>query len=118
MRVSRHSISSAALARGAGRIERSARRRARALQWRVGNTTSTRGCLDTTREVIAVLRNVLGLKDRADNFVRDTPLLGAIPELDSMAVASVLASLEDRFEFMIADDEIDGATFATLGTLV
>ena len=91
---------------------------ARALQWRIDDTILTRGCLDTTREVIAVLRNVLGLKERANNFVRDTPLLGAIPELDSMAVASVLTSLEERFDFMIADDEIDGATFATLGTLV
>ena len=91
---------------------------ARALQWRVDNTILTRGCLDTTGEVIAVLRNVLGLKERANDFVRDTPLLGAIPELDSMAVASVLASLEERFDFMIADDEIDGSTFATIGTLV
>ena len=73
--------------------------------------------MDTTREVIAVLQNVLGLKERANKLIRDTPLLGAIPELDSMAVASVLTSLEERFGFMISDDEIDGSAFATVGTL-
>jgi hypothetical protein len=35
-----------------------------------------------------------------------------------MAVASVLTSLEERFGFSIDDDEIDGATFATVGSLV
>jgi acyl carrier protein len=74
--------------------------------------------LDTKTEVVAVLKNVLGLKDRANQLALDTQLLGAIPELDSMAVASVLTSLEDRFGFMIFDDEIDGSAFATVGTLV
>jgi acyl carrier protein len=41
-----------------------------------------------------------------------------VPELDSMAVASVLTSLEERFGFTIHDDEIDGSTFETVGSLV
>jgi acyl carrier protein len=45
-------------------------------------------------------------------------LLGSIPELDSMAVATVLTSLEERFGISIDDDEIDGSTFATVGSLV
>jgi acyl carrier protein len=45
-------------------------------------------------------------------------LLGAIPELDSMAVATLITSLEEHFGFVVADDEIDGATFTTVGTLV
>jgi acyl carrier protein len=48
----------------------------------------------------------------------DTPLLGAIPELDSMAVVTVITTLEERFGFAVADDEIDGSTFATVGSLV
>ena len=91
---------------------------ARALQWRIDDTILTRGCLDTTREVIAVLRNVLGLKERANNFVRDTPLLGAIPELDSMAVVTLITTLEDRFGLVVDDDEIDGDTFSNVGSLV
>jgi acyl carrier protein len=74
--------------------------------------------LDTDREIRSVLEQVLNLKGRTATFTRDTPLLGAIPELDSMAVVGVIASLEERFGFSIADDEIDGAAFATVGTLV
>jgi acyl carrier protein len=45
-------------------------------------------------------------------------LLGALPELDSMAVLGVITSFEDRFGFAVEDDDIDGSTFATVGTLV
>jgi acyl carrier protein len=34
-----------------------------------------------------------------------------------MAVANVLTSLEERFGFMIDDDEVDGSMFATVGSL-
>ena len=41
--------------------------------------------------VRAVLRDVLGLSaERAAAFDAETPLFGALPELDSMAVAGVL----------------------------
>jgi len=44
-------------------------------------------------------------------------LMGALPELDSMAVVSVLEAIQQRFDIRIADDDIDGRTFATLGSL-
>jgi acyl carrier protein len=69
-------------------------------------------------QVRAVLRDVLSLGDRADRLRMDSALLGAIPELDSMAVVNVIAALEDRFGFTVDDDEISGDTFATLGSLV
>ena len=69
-------------------------------------------------EVRAVLRDVLSLGDRAGRLARGSPLLGAVPELDSMAVVNVIAALEDRFGFTVDDDEISGDTFATLGSLV
>ena len=74
--------------------------------------------MDTTNEVIHLLQNVLGLGDRARHFTRTTPLLGAIPEMDSMTVATLLTSLEERYGFEINDDEIDGTAFATVGSLV
>jgi acyl carrier protein len=46
-----------------------------------------------------------------------TPLLGAIPELDSMAVVHVITALEEHFGISVADDEIGATAFATLGTL-
>ena len=74
--------------------------------------------MDVKDEVLALIDEVLSLKGRARSFGRETPLLGALPELDSMAVVALITSLEDRFGFVVDDDEIDGAVFATLGTLV
>jgi acyl carrier protein len=69
--------------------------------------------------VRALLRDVLSLsQERADAFDADTPLFGALPELDSMAVAGLLTEMEDRFDILIADEDIDGDTFETFGTLV
>jgi acyl carrier protein len=69
-------------------------------------------------KVRQVLGSVLNLAKRVERIGRDAPLLGALPELDSMAVASVLTALEEHFGFTIDDDEIDGSTFSTLGSLV
>ncbi|MDR2208144.1 MAG: acyl carrier protein [Azoarcus sp.] len=73
---------------------------------------------DVAREVLAIIDEALGLEGHAMSFQPDTPLLGALPELDSMAVVGVLNLLEERFGFIIGDDEIDGSTFATVETLV
>lgn len=69
------------------------------------------------QEVLAILNEVLGLKGRAAAMARESPLLGAIPELDSMALVAVITTLEERFGFTVADDELDGASFANLGAL-
>jgi acyl carrier protein len=69
-------------------------------------------------DVLAVLDDVLGLKGRALGFSPDTPLLGAVAELDSMAVVALLTALEERLGIVVEDDEIDGNTFASVGTLV
>jgi len=74
--------------------------------------------VNTQKEVLAILDEVLSLRGRAATFGADTPLLGAIPELDSMAVVSVITTLEERFGFAVEDDELDGQTFETVGTLV
>ncbi len=71
------------------------------------------------KAVRGVLRDVLGISaDRVADFTRDTELFGALPELDSMAVAGLLTELEDRLDIMIDDDDVDAEIFATLGDLV
>jgi acyl carrier protein len=72
--------------------------------------------MDVTKEVINVLDEVLSLGGRSSTFDRGTPLLGAIPELDSMAVATLLTTLEERLGIVV-DDDLDGNTFATVGSL-
>ena len=69
-------------------------------------------------EVLRVLDEVLGLDGRSARFTRETHLLGAIPELDSMAVVSLITALEERFDIAVDDDDIDGQTFATVASLV
>lgn len=69
--------------------------------------------------VRAVLADVLGISaERAAAFAADTPLFGALPELDSMAVAGVLTEIEDRLGILIEDDEVDGDMLETFGALV
>lgn len=74
--------------------------------------------MDVKKEVLRLLDEVLSLEGRAQAFELETPLLGAIPELDSMAVVSLITALEEQLGISIADDEIDGEAFATVGSLV
>jgi acyl carrier protein len=68
--------------------------------------------------VRAVLRDVLSIDAaRADAFTGSTELFGALPELDSMAVAGLLTELEDRLGIVIDDDDVDGDLLATFGSL-
>lgn len=64
-----------------------------------------------------ILGNVLGLGARKDLLTETSPLLGAIPEFDSMAVVSLIAALEDHFGISIQDNAICAETFETVGSL-
>jgi len=74
--------------------------------------------MSTEKHVLRILDEVLSLDGRSATFTRETPLLGAVPELDSMAVVSLITGLEEQLGIVTDDDEIDGATFATVGSLV
>ena len=74
--------------------------------------------MNLQQEVLAVLDEVLSLGGRALRYDRETPLLGSVAELDSMAVVTLLTTLEDRLGIAVADDEVDGSTFATVGSLI
>lgn len=66
----------------------------------------------------ASLVAVLGLSaDRVAKFDDETPLFGALPELDSMAVASLLTDFEDRLGIHIDDEDVDAESFETFGAL-
>lgn len=73
--------------------------------------------LNTLPDVKNLLARSLQLGPRADALTATSPLLGALPELDSMAVVAILTALETHFGFAIDDDEISADTFATLGSL-
>lgn len=67
----------------------------------------------------AVLVDVLGLSaDRVSGFDEATPLFGALPEFDSMAVAGLLTELEERLGIFIEDHEVDADLLETYGSLL
>lgn len=61
-----------------------------------------------------ILRTVLQIDK---DFSVDTPLLGAIPEFDSMAIIAVITELEDQLGIEFDDDEISAEIFETFGQL-
>lgn len=68
-------------------------------------------------DVLCVLDQALQLQGRGASFTHQTPLLGALPELDSMAVLAVISGLEAHFGIAFCDDQLSGANFATVGSL-
>jgi acyl carrier protein len=74
--------------------------------------------MNVRAEVLSILDETLSLGGRARGFDDDTPLLGAIAELDSMAVVTFITSLEERLGMSVDDDEISGDTFSTVGALI
>ena len=68
-------------------------------------------------DIREILRTTLQIGDRANDIENDTPLLGNIPELDSMAVAMLITALEEHFDIFVDDDDISAETFETFGSL-
>ena len=67
----------------------------------------------------AVLVDILGLDvEQVAGFDHDTGLFGHLPELDSMAVATLLTEIEDRLHITIEDDEVEGEMLETYGALL
>jgi acyl carrier protein len=66
-------------------------------------------------EVRQLIGEILQLGDRVRKLGPDSPLLGSIPEFDSMVVVTLINALEQRFDIQVADDEISGETFETVG---
>lgn len=69
---------------------------------------------ETVKEVLV---ETLELEDRADAIDASTPLMGALPELDSMAVLELIAALEKRFALTVSDEHVTAEAFETLDSL-
>jgi acyl carrier protein len=74
--------------------------------------------MNVQEQVLHILDDVLGLSGRGLTFTSSTHLLGAVPEMDSMAVVSIITAIEERLGVSVSDDDIDGSTFETVGGLV
>ncbi len=71
----------------------------------------------TLDEVKALVAETLGIEDRLGSMDASTRLLGALPELDSMAVVLLATEIEARFGFEIDNADFTADVFESLGTL-
>lgn len=89
---------------------------------RLNNNKEMSGIGSNRRQLLTGVRSVLGetlqLGELADQLTESSRLLGEIPELDSMAVLSVLTALETQFGISFDDDNISAESFETVGSLV
>ncbi len=69
-------------------------------------------------EMKHVLDKTLGLGERSAQLTAATPLLGYLPELDSLAVVQLAMAIEQTFGITIADDDFGSDLFASVGSLV
>ena len=66
-----------------------------------------------------LLAELLGLPaSRVAGFDKNTALFGALPEFDSMAVATLLTGLEERLDILIEDDDVEAEDFMSFGRLL
>ena len=69
--------------------------------------------------VRSLLVDTLGLPAaRVAGFHDETELFGALPEFDSMAVATLLTSLEDRLGILIEDEDVEAEDLMSFGRLL
>ena len=74
---------------------------------------------EVVETVRALLVDVLGLpKSRVAKFDDETELFGALPEFDSMAVATLLTEMEERLGILIEDEDVEAEDLMTFGRLV
>ena len=80
-------------------------------------TISDAGEIDRTLR--ATLSDVLGLPaEQVAALTEASPLFGALPEFDSMAVAGLLTELEERLGILIEDHDVDADMLETYGNLL
>lgn len=71
----------------------------------------------TLDELKSLIGKILGIGNRAESMEASTPLLGSLPELDSLAVVELLAAIENRFGFEVDYADITADMLETVGTL-
>jgi acyl carrier protein len=74
--------------------------------------------VDIDNTLRGILRDVLGMREeQVAGLTASSGLFGHVPELDSMAVVSLLTEIEDQLGIVLEDDEIDGELLETFGSL-
>jgi acyl carrier protein len=68
-------------------------------------------------DIRSILRSGLQLEQNGQPLLANTPLIGALPEFDSMAVVTILTLIEEKFGITVEDDDVSADVFQTVGHL-
>lgn len=71
----------------------------------------------TVADIRCLIGDVIGNTEIAAQLDENSALLGALPELDSMAVVHLMLGMERLFGFNVDDDEVEVEIFETVGSL-
>jgi acyl carrier protein len=71
----------------------------------------------TLDEVKILVAEKLGLEGWIATVDASTPLIGEVPELDSMTVVEIAAGIEERFNFRLDYSTFTAEVFETFGSL-
>lgn len=72
---------------------------------------------DALARIHTIVADALGLDPERLALAEDTRLLGAMPELDSMAIVAIVTAIESDTGVRIEDDALRAETFTSLGSL-
>jgi acyl carrier protein len=64
-----------------------------------------------------IVLNAIGDRAMSGEWLTTTPLLGAVGELDSMALLTILTQIEEDFGVKVEDSEISAQIFESVGSL-
>jgi acyl carrier protein len=68
--------------------------------------------------LLRIIDEALGLQGRARSWQLESPLLGAVPELDSMGIIQLLTALSEHYQLDVATSELHQEVFTTVGSLL
>ena len=74
-------------------------------------------CEISVGDIQDLIGEIIGNAELASQLDEQSALLGALPELDSMAVVNLMLGMERRFGFIVDDDEVEVEIFETVGSL-
>jgi acyl carrier protein len=70
--------------------------------------------LEVAKNVVKVC---LQQGENFDNLSAETPLMGAIPEFNSLTIVTIVTTLEEQLGCEILDEELEAEIFESLGSL-
>ena len=73
--------------------------------------------MDALNITVNIVCSCLQLDQKEAQLDAATPLLGGIPDFNSLTIVTVVESIEAQLDCTIEDEELTGEMFETVGTL-